>query len=145
MLFEVYLALIMTSHSGSPLISVFNYVFFVADACFKTALSIAPELAQSEAPHDEQFMVSFVRSFLSVLLVVPDSPDRGVLNLTRMLLNMLQTVQWTQKAETLCSLYLNVLDLLSVMAQESYPYHVYKGLCIFHFPSLKKIFVKPVT
>lgn len=64
---------------------------------------------------------------MSVLLVVPDSPDRGVLNLVRMLLDTLRTFPWTQNSEALYSVYLNVLDLLSTMSQESYPYHVYKG------------------
>lgn len=119
--------------------NMYNLTLFPADACFKTALSITPELAQNEAFYDETFVVSFVRSFLSVLLVVPDSPDRGVLNLVRMLLNTLQTFPWAKNSEALYSLYLNVLDLLSTMAQESYPYHVYKGTqasrkCKVNFP-----------
>ncbi|KRT85255.1 hypothetical protein AMK59_2595 [Oryctes borbonicus] len=67
-----------------------------------------------------------MKKFLSVLLVVPDSPDRGVLNLTRVLLNSIQNYSWDMQSGTLCYLYMNVLDLLSTMAQELYPYHVDK-------------------
>lgn len=63
---------------------------------------------------------------MSTLLVVPDSPTSGVLTLTRSLLNTLQEITWN-KQETVIQLYLHVLDLLSAMAQENYPYHVDKG------------------
>lgn len=65
-----------------------------------------------------------MRNFLSILLVVPDSPNQGVLNMTRAFLNVLQQQDWNTSITT--ALYLNVLDLLSTMAQEKYPYHVDK-------------------
>lgn len=71
--------------------------------------------------------MSFVCNFMSLLLVVPDSPTTGVLTLTRALLNTLQQTNWNNQ-ETVAQLYLYVLDLLSAMAQENYPYHVDKGV-----------------
>lgn len=103
---------------------------FIADACFKAALSIIPEWSQQENEKNrsnEHFLVLYIKKFLSVLLVVPDSPDRGVLNLIRILLNNIQNYEWDMQSGNLCYLYMNVLDLLSSMAQESYPYHVDKG------------------
>ncbi|KAI4469048.1 esophageal cancer associated protein [Holotrichia oblita] len=110
-------------------VALFNYCLGQADACFKAALSVIPEWSQQENEKNrsnEFFLSSYIKKFLSVLLVVPDSPDRGVLNLIRILLNSIQNYEWDMQTGTLCYLYMNVLDLLSSMAQESYPYHVDK-------------------
>lgn len=82
---------------------------------------------EKETNQNESFLLSYIKSFLSMLLVIPDSPDRGVLSLIRHLLNTLQNFQWMQQNGTLANLYLNVLDMLHVMGQEIYPYHVDKG------------------
>lgn len=79
------------------------------------------------APETESFLVSFVRQFLSALLVVPDNPERGVLSLARMLLNVLRSFEWNQATCSLGAIYVNVIDWFSVMAQDEYPYHVDKG------------------
>ncbi|GJQ78307.1 hypothetical protein Trydic_g22145 [Trypoxylus dichotomus] len=109
-------------------VALFNYCLGQADACFKAALSIIPEWSQENEKnrYNEQFLTSYVRKFLAVLLVVPDSPDRGVLSLIRVLLNNIQNYNWDMQNGNLCHLYINVLDVLSTMAQESYPYHVDK-------------------
>lgn len=95
----------------------------------KAALSIIPEYSEETGKqrNNEQFLITYIKKFLSVLLVVPDCPDKGVLNLVRILLNIIQNYEWDSQSGTLCYLYMNVLDLLSTMAQESYPYHVDKG------------------
>lgn len=80
----------------------------------------------------EMYLKSYVRNFLSTLLVVPDNPERGVLTLTRLLLNTLQKYKWNTQSGTLTLLYLDVLDMLSTMAQETLPYHVDKGKYIFN-------------
>ncbi|KAF5275090.1 hypothetical protein FQA39_LY07027 [Lamprigera yunnana] len=109
-------------------VALFNNCLGQADACFKTTLKILPELVLDENQKQaETFLISYVRNFLSILLTVPDSPDSGVLNCTRILLNTLQTTKWTSgSAIVVATLYINVLDMLSTMAQESYPYHVDK-------------------
>lgn len=101
----------------------------LADACFKTALSILPELVTREdaTQNVETFLLAYVKNVLSVLLVVPDSPDRGTLSLIRSLLSALQTLPWEPHGDLLVQLYLSVLDTLSAMAQDSFPYHVDKG------------------
>ncbi|KAK4884963.1 hypothetical protein RN001_001234 [Aquatica leii] len=108
-------------------VALFNSCLGQADACFKTALKILPELVMDENQKQaETFLLSYVRNFLSVLLTVPDSPDSGVLNCTRILLNTLQSTKWNSGSMIVATLYLNVLDMLSTMAQETYPYHVTK-------------------
>lgn len=102
------------------------FVLITADACLKAALTIIPELEQENETDTETYLKTYVRNFLSFLLVVPDNPERGVLNLTRTLLNILQKYKWNAHNATLTILYLDVLDLLSTMAQETFPYHVDK-------------------
>lgn len=92
----------------------------------KAALPLIPELCSQEERNYETYITSYICNFMSTLLVVPDSPTTGVLTLTRSLLNTLQETTWN-KQETVVQLYLYVLDLLSAMAQENYPYHVDKG------------------
>lgn len=63
---------------------------------------------------------------MNVYLIFQDSPDHGVLYLMRGLLNALQRCFEENNASTKAYFYLRVLDLLSTVAQESYPYHVDK-------------------
>lgn len=103
----------------------------IADACFKAAIGLIPELMmhpEEKQRNPENFLISYTRNFLSTLLVVPDSPDRGVLNLVLMLLKTLKGLEWDPKNSSLANLYLDVLNMLSAMAQENYSYHVDKGM-----------------
>ncbi|XP_056639227.1 VPS35 endosomal protein-sorting factor-like [Diorhabda sublineata] len=109
----------------SAQVAIFNQCLGQADACLKAALSIIPDLEDSPSK-PESFIVAYIKKFLSVLLVVPDNPDRGVLGLTRSLLNVIRQLDWDKQACNLGLLYINVLDLLSVFAQEEYPYHADK-------------------
>ena len=54
-----------------------------------------------------------------------DSPEHGVLYLMRGLLNAVQRC-FEENASMKTYLYLRVLDLLSAIVQENYPYHVEK-------------------
>ncbi|KAJ8945235.1 hypothetical protein NQ318_011216 [Aromia moschata] len=104
-------------------VALFNQCLGQADACFKAALAVIPNLSDVSAK-SETFFVPYVRKFLSTLLVVPDNPERGVLSVLRMLLNVLRDFDWNKQNCMLASIYVNVVDVLSVMAQESYPYNV---------------------
>lgn len=104
---------------------IFYCRFFTADACFKAVLSVIAEL--EPGCDTETFLISFVRQLLSTLLVVPDNPERGVLSLVRGLLNVLRTVEWNRAKCTLGFIYVDVVDLFAVMAQDSYPYRVDQG------------------
>lgn len=81
----------------------------------------------------ETFLIPYIKSFLSTLLVVPDNPERGVLSLVRILLNVLREFDWNKQNCALGTIYVNVIDMLSVMAQEIYPYHVDKGKLTLHY------------
>ncbi|XP_018335730.1 UPF0505 protein C16orf62 homolog isoform X2 [Agrilus planipennis] len=100
-----------------------------ADSFFKTILTTLSELyleTEEKPGNTDCFLISYINNLLSVLVVVPDSPDRGVLSLTKALLNILKNFNYKQIG-TLAQIYVNVLDMLSTMVQESYPYHVDRG------------------
>ena len=107
-------------------VALFNQCLGQADACFKAGVSTISEIQSEKAQFPEAELVPYVKQFLSILLVVPDNPDCSVLNLTRSMLNVLQGYSWDNTA-SLISIYLSVIDMLSVMAQEWYPYHIDKG------------------
>nr|CAD7444955.1 unnamed protein product [Timema bartmani] len=112
-------------------VALLNQCLGQADACFKAALSLIPELPKTvecdgKPRSSESYLVSYLCHFLSTLLVVPDSPEQGVLYLTRGLLNVLQHYTWEPTSNAKPVVYLHVLDLLSTVAQETYPYHIEK-------------------
>ncbi|RZC42930.1 UPF0505 protein C16orf62 -like protein, partial [Asbolus verrucosus] len=106
-------------------VALFNQCLGQADACFKAALTTIAELQNGKGQFPEAELLPHVKQFLSILLVVPDNPDCSVLNLTRSLLNVLQGYSWESNT-SLISIFLCVVDVLSVMAREWYPYHVDK-------------------
>ncbi|XP_043273833.1 VPS35 endosomal protein-sorting factor-like [Venturia canescens] len=111
-------------------VALLNQCLGQADACFKAALSLVPEMPKTievdgRPKNSEPYLLSYLSNFLSTLLVVPDSPEHGVLYLMRGLLNAVQRC-FDENSSTKPYLYLRVLDLLSTITQENYPYHVDK-------------------
>ncbi|XP_046994763.1 VPS35 endosomal protein-sorting factor-like isoform X1 [Schistocerca americana] len=112
-------------------VALLNQCLGQADACFKAALSLIPELpttmeVDGKLKSSEAYLVSYLCHFLSTLLVVPDNPEQGVLYLARGLMNVLQHYTWEANSSARCTVYLHVLDMLSAAAQECYPYHIEK-------------------
>ncbi|CAK9829613.1 VPS35 endosomal protein-sorting factor-like [Anthophora retusa] len=111
-------------------VALLNQCLGQADACFKAALSLVPEMPKTididgRQKSSQPYLLSYLSNFLSTLLVVPDSPEHGVLYLMRGLLNAVQRC-FEENTLTKTYLYLRVLDLLSTVVQENYPYHVDK-------------------
>ncbi|XP_050296954.1 VPS35 endosomal protein-sorting factor-like isoform X1 [Anthonomus grandis grandis] len=103
-------------------VALYNHCLGQADACFKAVLSIIPELPLNN--ENESFLHLFIQQFLSILLVVPDNPERGILSLVRSLVNVLRSLAWNQQNCILGYLYVNIVDLLASMTQDVFPYHV---------------------
>ncbi|CAH1102339.1 unnamed protein product [Psylliodes chrysocephalus] len=106
-------------------VALFNQCLGQADACLKAILTILPNLEDASAK-SELFLESYIKKLLSTLLVVPDNPDRGVVGLLKSLLNVIRQLEWNKLNCNLAILYISVLDLLSSLAKEEYPYHVDK-------------------
>uniref|UniRef100_A0A0C9RKT3 CP062_0 protein n=1 Tax=Fopius arisanus TaxID=64838 RepID=A0A0C9RKT3_9HYME len=111
-------------------VALVNQCLGQADACFKAALSLVPEMEKTvdiegRVRNTEPYLVSYLSNFLSTLLVVPDSPEHGVLYLMRGLLNVVQRC-FDEHSSLKYQVYLRVLDLLATVTRENYPYHVDK-------------------
>lgn len=57
-------------------------------------------------------------------LTLQDSPEEGVLYLLRTLLEAIKQYPFMANSSVLTTIYLQMLDMLTVAAQESYPYHI---------------------
>uniref|UniRef100_A0A6B2ED98 Putative membrane protein associated with esophageal cancer in s n=1 Tax=Phlebotomus kandelakii TaxID=1109342 RepID=A0A6B2ED98_9DIPT len=117
--------------SGS--VALQNLCLGQADSCFEAAIELIPELpaiveVDGKVKSTETYLMSYVGSLLSTLIIVPDSPDRGVLFLLRLLLEKLKVYQFdeihSQCEATLVTIHLSILDMLSTAAQDVYPYHI---------------------
>jgi len=112
-------------------VALSNQCLGQVDACLKDALSLVAEVptqleVDGKMKSSDQFLVSYLSQLLSTLLVVPDSPEQGVLYLTRGLLKVLQLYTWDTSSCARAQVYLRALDMLAAAAQETYPYQVKK-------------------
>ncbi|XP_076309475.1 VPS35 endosomal protein-sorting factor-like isoform X2 [Tachypleus tridentatus] len=112
-------------------VALLNQCLSQADAFFKAAISLLPEVPKTvevDGKHrsTESFLISYISNFLSALLVIPDHPEQEPLYLIRGLLNVVQDYTWDSNSDARVIVYLNVLNLLSSMTQESYIYHIEK-------------------
>lgn len=110
-------------------VALHNQCLGQADACFEAALHIVPELPISvdcdgKAKSSEPYLNEFLANFLSTLVVVPDSPEQGVLHHLRQLLDLVERVPWDSNGAGAAPTLLNALDLLTVVAQDVFPYHI---------------------
>ncbi|KAJ6657602.1 hypothetical protein lerEdw1_002318 [Lerista edwardsae] len=116
-------------HSGQ--VALANQCLSQADAFFKAAISLVPEVPKTinidgKMRPSEAFLLEFLCNFFSTLLIVPDHPEQGVLFLVRGLLNVIQDYTWEDNSDDKIRIYTYVLHLLSAMSQETYIYHVDK-------------------
>lgn len=109
-------------------VALANLCLGQADACLEAALNLLPELPRTlevdgRSRSSEFYIQSYVLKFLSLLIVVPDSPEQGVLYLLRLLIEKIKEINFDSTQMGLATIYLNILDMLSSCAQDVYPYH----------------------
>uniref|UniRef100_A0A493SVS0 VPS35 endosomal protein-sorting factor-like n=1 Tax=Anas platyrhynchos platyrhynchos TaxID=8840 RepID=A0A493SVS0_ANAPP len=126
---SIFTRLNLYLHSGQ--VALANQCLSQADAFFKAAVSLVPEVPKTisidgKMRPSDAFLLEFLCNFFSTLLVVPDHPEQGVLFLVRGLLNVIQDYTWEDNSDDKVRIYTNVLHLLSAMTQETYIYHVDK-------------------
>eukprot|EP00099_Drosophila_melanogaster_P022366 NP_649826.3 uncharacterized protein Dmel_CG8202 [Drosophila melanogaster] len=104
-----------------------------ADACFEAALQLVNELPAATVDFDgkprslEPFLVSYMCNILATLIVVPDSPEQGVLYFLRLLLEVVGRHKFKVDSSAPSIIYLHSLDMLYVQSLERFPYHI-KGV-----------------
>ncbi|XP_069342976.1 VPS35 endosomal protein-sorting factor-like isoform X4 [Eulemur rufifrons] len=116
-------------HSGQ--VALANQCLSQADAFFKAAISLVPEVPKTinidgKMRPSESFLMEFLCNFFSTLLIVPDHPEHGVLFLVRELLNVIQDYTWEDNSDEKIRIYTCVLHLLAAMSQETFLYHIDK-------------------
>ncbi|XP_055636101.1 VPS35 endosomal protein sorting factor-like [Toxorhynchites rutilus septentrionalis] len=119
----------MELYLQSGQVALLNVCLQQADSCFEAALCLIPEIPKTyeqdgKIQSTEPFLKSFLVNFLSTLVIVPDNPTQGVLYLLRLLLDQIKMYSFESNSNMLATIYLHVLDFLSVAAQEVYPYHI---------------------
>ncbi|XP_041364483.1 VPS35 endosomal protein-sorting factor-like isoform X2 [Gigantopelta aegis] len=111
-------------------VALLNQCFSQADAFFKAAISLIPDLPRTMEydmkKSSESFLLEYLHHFVSTLLAVPDNPESGVLYLLRGLLNVLQDYTWDINGDAKVIFYTRVIAMMSASCQEFYLYHVDK-------------------
>lgn len=110
-------------------VALLNQCLGQADACFEAALQLVSNLPRSVEiegiPRDlETYLVSYLCNMLATLVVVPDSPDQGVLYLLRLLLSVVTKFPFDVQSSGLVIVYLHALDMLYIQSLEEFPYHI---------------------
>ncbi|KAM3916661.1 VPS35 endosomal protein-sorting factor-like [Leptodactylus fuscus] len=126
---SIFTRLNLYLHSGQ--VALANQCLSQADAFFKAAVSLVPEVPKTinidgKMRSSETFLLEFLSNFFSTLLVVPDHPEQGVLFLVRGLLNVIEDYTWEDNSDDKVRIYTSVLHLLAALSQESYLYHIDK-------------------
>ncbi|EDW38225.1 GL12479 [Drosophila persimilis] len=104
-----------------------------ADACFEAALQLVNDLPAATVDFEgkprslERYLVSYLCNMLATLIVVPDSPEQGVLYFLRLLLDVIGKHEFKADSTAPSVIYLHALDMLYVQSLEKYPYHI-KGV-----------------
>lgn len=106
-------------------IALVNQCFGQADACFEEALNLVVELPNSiKSKNMDSYLISYLTNMLATLVLVPDSPERGVLYLLRLLLDVVPKYPFTTHSSGPIPIYLNVLDMLYVESFEEFPFYI---------------------
>lgn len=110
-----------------------NLTFLLADACFEAALQLVNELPAATVDFEgkprclERYLVAYLCNMLATLIVVPDSPEQGVLYFLRLLLDIVGRRSFKTYSTAPAIIYLHVLDMLYVQSLERFPYHIDGG------------------
>lgn len=92
-------------------------------------------------PMVEKFLNDYLSNMMSTLLLIPDSPEQGVLYLLTGVLNMINQFNW-DNLEIKFNLLANALVIFSALEQENYFYSVTNGIffIILKYKIIMKIF-----
>lgn len=113
-------------------VALVNQCLGQADACFEEAINLVQNLQNTEEFEGktrtmDSYLVGFLNNMLATLVLVPDSPEQGVLYLLRLLLDALQKYPFQVVTSGPATVYLNALDMLYVQSLEQFPYHIPGG------------------
>lgn len=96
-----------------------------ADAILKSVISMildVPKEAeeQRKIKSNEPLLAEWIQNLLSLLLVVPDSPEQGKLYLFKGLMNAVEKRQWSTAADHKANLYVSMLGWVATASLPDY-------------------------
>lgn len=113
-------------------VSLANQCLPQTDTFLKAAISLIPEMPTfydeidgKKHIHYEEKLSDYILSLLSFLVVAPGHPEHGPFYIIQGLLNAIPSFQWQIVTGIQIKIYINILNLLTTLAQRKFPYHIY--------------------
>jgi len=111
-------------------IALANKCISQADAFLRSAITLLQEVPTSVGTSKivEDQLESYVKNFLSAIIMMPGHPEIGPFYLYQGLLKVLKEYPWMKGSTARGNLYCAMLDSLAVLAQAKFPYHSTSGV-----------------
>ena len=108
-------------------VALANQLVVQAEACFKAAITLIPEVTQydeedSQLTPNEPRLIEFIRNFLGVLVAAPGHPEHGPLYLVKALIKVVGDYEWDKNADSACQFYIQTISVLAAQYQEKLVY-----------------------
>ncbi|KAF2072220.1 hypothetical protein CYY_006465 [Polysphondylium violaceum] len=120
----------MNLYLVSASIALQNQALSQADALLKAAITfvqeIPPILEFKQVKSTEDWTVSYMSDFISLLVVVPGHPENGPFYLINAVHKVIKDYQWDLGSTGKARILIQIIALLSSWAQPALPYHIDK-------------------
>ncbi|KAN0025999.1 hypothetical protein ACTFIV_006979 [Dictyostelium citrinum] len=120
----------MNLYLVSSSVALQNQALSQADALLKAAITfiqeIPPILEFKQVKSTEDWTISYISDFISLLVVTPGHPESGPFYLVKALYKVVKEYQWESNSTAKSKLFIQLLLLCSSWAQTSLPYHIEK-------------------
>ena len=112
-------------------VALINQCLPQTDTFFKTAISLIPEVPETELvdfkqTSTEPALVAFLSNFCAALVVVPGHPEHGPFYLVGGLLKAIQKYPWKPNTGGKTQVYISLVPLLCAYSQSKLPYSIPK-------------------
>ncbi|KAN0053116.1 hypothetical protein ACTA71_012598 [Dictyostelium dimigraforme] len=120
----------MNLYLVSSSVALQNQALSQADALLKAAITfiqeIPPILEFKQVKSTEDWTISYISDFISLLVVTPGHPESGPFYLVKALYKVVKEYQWESSSTAKSKIFIQLLLLCSSWAQTSLPYHIEK-------------------
>ena len=113
-------------------VALVNQMVGQSEGILKAAIALLPETPatiERDGKHipTDVFMLGFLNSFSSLLLIFPGHPEHGPFHLVKGLINVVNAYPaWTVPNESKIRVYIGFLVLFASYSQVKFPYHIEK-------------------
>ncbi|GAM18399.1 hypothetical protein SAMD00019534_015740 [Acytostelium subglobosum LB1] len=117
----------MNLYMVSAAIALQNQALSQADALLKAAITfvqeIPPIMEYKQVRSTEEWTVSYLSNFVSLLVVAPGHPESGPFYLVKALHKVVKDYPWEKGTTGKAKIMVQLMGLCSTWAQDSLPYH----------------------